>query len=159
MSPGRENSDGPVLFTQSTSNDYEKPYALDVLGPADTHENDQQAVYKEFTEQLESDEARWYQTSLPWKGNHATLPTYEASSKRRLEQLIRRLKKNELYEEYDAIIQEQLQQGVVEPTSEAPSERVLHPPQGSGKEGGRKHKTSHSIHMTGLQEKTTLNPH
>ena len=65
MSPGREDSDGPVLFTQSTSNDYEKLYALDVLGPADTHENDQQAVYKEFTEQLERDEAGWYQTSLP----------------------------------------------------------------------------------------------
>lgn len=32
-----------------------------------------------------------------------------------------RLKKNELYEEYDAIIQEQLQQGVVEPAPEAPS--------------------------------------
>ena len=52
MSPGREDSDGPVLFTQSTSNNYEQLCALDVLGLADTHENDQQAVYTEFTEQL-----------------------------------------------------------------------------------------------------------
>ena len=57
---------------------------------------------------------------LALEGNRPTLPTNEASSKRRLEQLIRRLKKNELYEEYDAIIQEQLQQGVVEPAPEAP---------------------------------------
>ena len=123
MSPGREDSDGPVLFTQSTSNNYEQLCALDVLGLADTHENDQQAVYTEFTEQLDRDEAGWYQTSLPWKRNHPTLPTNEASSKRRLEQIIRKLKKNELYEEYDTIIQEQLQQRVAEPAPEAPQEK------------------------------------
>ena len=65
MSPGREDSDGIVLFTQSTSNDYEHLCALDVLGLVDTHENDQQAAYKEFTEQLESDERNGIKQACP----------------------------------------------------------------------------------------------
>ena len=121
MSSGREDKDGPVLFTQSTSNDYEQLCALDVLGLADTHENDQQTVYTEFKEQLERADAGWYQTSLPWKGNHPTLPTNEMGSKKRLENLIRKLKKNELYEEYNAIIEEQLQKGIVEAAPEIPT--------------------------------------
>ena len=48
----------------------------------------------------------WYQTSLPWKGNHPTLPTNKMGSKKRLE--------NDLYEEYNSIIEEQLLQGIVE---------------------------------------------
>ncbi len=102
--------------------------ALDVLGLADTHENDQQAVYKEFKEQLVRDEAGWYQTSLPWKGNHPPLPMNDTGSKKRLEHLVRKLKKNELYEDYNNIIQEQLQQGIVEPAPEQPSENEFYIP-------------------------------
>ena len=121
MSSGREEKDGPALLTRSTSTDYEQLCALDVLGLADTHENDQQAVYKEFKEQLVRDEAGWYQTSLPWKGNHPPLLTNETGSKKRLEHLVRKLKKNESYEDYNNIIQEQLQQGIVEPAPGQPS--------------------------------------
>ena len=114
MLSGREDKDSPVLFIQSTSHDYEQLCSLDVLGLADTHANDQQAVYAESKEQLERDKAGWYQTSLPGKGNHPTIPTNEMGSKKRLENLIRKLKKNELYKEYNAIIEEQLQHGIVE---------------------------------------------
>lgn len=89
----------PVLFTQSTSSDYEQLCSLDVLGLADTHENDQQAVY-----------AAVY-----------TLPTNKIGSKKRLENLIRKLKKNELYKEYNAIIEEQLQHGIVEVAPKIPT--------------------------------------
>ena len=82
MSSGREEKDGPALLTRSTSTDYEQLCALDVLGLADTHENDQQAVYNEFKEQLVRGEAGWYQTSLPWKGNHPPLPMNETGSKK-----------------------------------------------------------------------------
>ena len=103
MSAGKEDKAPPVLFTQSTSNDYEQLRAIDVLGLADTNENDQQAVYTEFKETLERDEAGWYQTGLPWKGSHPVLPTNELGSKKRLGHLIQRLKKNDLYKEYNAI--------------------------------------------------------
>ncbi|XP_028419027.1 uncharacterized protein LOC114544609 [Dendronephthya gigantea] len=121
MSSGKEDKDSPVLFAQSTSNDYEQLCSLDVLGLADKHENDQEAVYQEFKEQLERDEAGWYQTSLPWKGNHPSLPTNVTGSNKRLEHLVRKLKKNELYEDYNNIIQEQLQKGIVEPAPEIAS--------------------------------------
>ena len=65
MSAGKKDKALPVLFTQSTSNDYEQLCALDVLGLVDANENDQQAVYNEFKETLERNEAGWYQAGLP----------------------------------------------------------------------------------------------
>ena len=115
MSPGREEVTSPLLLMQSTSTDYEQLCALDVLGLADAPENDQETVYQQFKEQLERNEAGWYETRLPWKGNHPPLPTNEAGSRRRLEQLIRKLQRNGNHEDYNNIIQEQLQQGVIEP--------------------------------------------
>ena len=114
MSPGREEVTSPLLLTESTSTDYEQLCALDVLGLADAPENDQQTVYQEFKEQLERNQAGWYETKLPWKRNHPPLPTNEAGSRKRLEQLIRKLQRNGNYENYNIIIQEQLQQGVIE---------------------------------------------
>ena len=128
MSPGREDVGSPMLLTQSALTDYEQLCALDVLGLSDTHENDQQAVYEEFKEQLERNPAGWYETKLPWKGNHPTLPTNEAGSKRRLDQLIRELERNGQYEEYDSIIQDQLQEGIVEPAPETPTGKEFYIP-------------------------------
>jgi hypothetical protein len=42
------------------------------------------------------------------------LPTYENSSKRRLEQLLKKLERNGQYKQYNDIIQQQLNQGVIE---------------------------------------------
>ena len=114
MSPGREETDGPILLTKAANTDYEQLCALDVLGLADSNENDQQTVYGEFKEQLRRNEAGWYETKLPWKGNHPPLPTNEAGSKRRLDSLIRKLERTGQYESYDKIIQEQRQLGIIE---------------------------------------------
>jgi hypothetical protein len=96
MSPGSENVDSPILLTKSATTDYKQLCALDVLGLADSNENDQQMVYQEFKEQLRRDEAGWYESKLPWKGNHPPLPTNEAGSKRRLEHLIRKLNQTDM---------------------------------------------------------------
>ncbi|KAL9976251.1 hypothetical protein ACROYT_G013528 [Oculina patagonica] len=72
--------------------------------------------------------AGWYETKLPWKANHPTLPTNEAGSKRKLDQLIRKLERNGQYEEYDSIIQDQLQEGIVEPAPETPTGKELYVP-------------------------------
>ena len=115
MSPGREDVGSPILLTQSTSSDYEQLCTLDVLGLSDVHADDQQMVYEEFKEQLERNPAGWYETKLPWKTNQPDLPTNEAGRIRRLEQFIRKLHRDGQYEEYDNILQEQLQQGIIEP--------------------------------------------
>ena len=128
MSPGREDVGSPLLLTQSALVDYEQLCSLDVLGLADSHNNDQLEVYEEFKEQLERSPAGWYETKLPWKVNHPTLPTNEAGSKRRLEQLVRKLQRNGQYEEYDSIIQEQLKEGIVEPAPEVATGREFYIP-------------------------------
>jgi hypothetical protein len=114
MSPGQEDQENQVFVIQSTLTDYEQLYALDVLGLAGSHENDQQEVYGEFKEQLERNDAGWYETKLPWKGNYPTLPSNERGSKGRLDQLIRKLEKNDQYSEYNNILQDQLQKGIIE---------------------------------------------
>ena len=106
MSPEREDVGSPVLLTQSALVDYEQLCSLDVLGLADSHKSDQFEVYEEFKEQLERSPAGWYEKKKAWKTNHPMLPTNKAGSKRRLEQLIRKLERNGQYEEYDSIIKE-----------------------------------------------------
>ncbi len=108
--------------------DYEQLTSLDVLGLADRNENDQKTVYYEFEEQLSRDQAGWYEATLPWKGNHPPLPTYENGSKRRLEQLVRKLERNGQYFEYNKIIQDQLNQGVIEPAPATKTEKEFYIP-------------------------------
>ena len=128
MSPGREDVGSPVLLTQSVLVDYEQLCSLDVLGLANGHKNNLLEVYEEFKEQLRPSPAGWYETKLPWKVNHPTLPTNDAGSKRRLEQLVRKLERNGKYEEYDSIIQEQLQEGIVEPAPKVATGREFYIP-------------------------------
>ena len=114
MSPGADFDQRTMLLTQTSRVDFERLCRLDVLGLADTSEEDQDPVYQDFKEQLVRDPAGWYEAALPWKTEHPKLPTNEKGSLRRLDNLIKRLERNGTYREYDNIIQEQLQDGIVE---------------------------------------------
>ena len=115
MSPGQEFDVRSVMLTQANQYDYEQLCRTDVLGLADAPEHSQTVVHAEFKEQLTRSPEGWYETGLPWKGNHPTLPTNEEGSQRRLKSLLLRLKRNNLTSEYDDIIREQLESGVIEP--------------------------------------------
>ncbi|KAK3730340.1 hypothetical protein QZH41_011251 [Actinostola sp. cb2023] len=97
----------------------------------DKPEGNQQIVYDEFIEQLDQTEDGWYETGLLWKPGHKTLPTNERGSIKRLESLLKKLQsKPELFDKYDEIIQEQLDEGIVERVEEDPKEREFYiPPQ------------------------------
>lgn len=70
IAPGIEADLSAGLLTVNATADYEKLCALDVLGLADSPTGDQQ-VYQEFREQLTRDERKgWYETALPWEGDH-----------------------------------------------------------------------------------------
>ena len=114
LSPGKEINLTEMLLTQTASPDYEQLCRLDVLGLKDSATDDQEIVFEEFKEQLTKNPGGWYETSLPWKGNHPPLPTNKAGSLNRLDSLVRKLKKQNTLEQYDQIIQDQLQQGIVE---------------------------------------------
>ena len=114
MSPGADSGLSPALLAVNSNADYEKLCTLDVLGLADSATGDQNAVYDEFKEQLVRSPEGWYETGLPWKGNCPPLPNNREGSLRRLNTLVRKLRKTDLLDEYDAVIREQLEEGVVE---------------------------------------------
>jgi hypothetical protein len=68
-------------------------------------------VYQEFKEQLTRSPEGWYETGLPWKGNHPELPTNKTGS---IQQLVKKLERDNNYTAYDNVIQEQIEQGVGE---------------------------------------------
>ena len=76
MSPGADRDVSHGYLAVSATTDYDNLCALDVLGLADTT-GDQDCVFGEFKEQLTRSEEGWYETALPWKGNHPPLPTMQ----------------------------------------------------------------------------------
>ena len=117
MSPGKESVNVTnMLLTQISQVDYEDSYRLDVLGLEDKPMKDQSNVYDEFKEQLTRDESGWYETGLPWCGNHPPLPNNKAGSLRPLENLTKRLKRQELLSQYKEMIESQRKEGIIEST-------------------------------------------
>ena len=114
MSPGQEFDCNRMMLTQTSQTDYEELCRMDVLGLADSSEHDQLAVYREFKEQLVRNQEGWYETGLPWRGNHPPLPSNEQGSLRRLTGLSKKLERHGLTAEYDQIIREQKQQRIIE---------------------------------------------
>ena len=121
MSPGREHEASTTFLTQSTSVDFEQLSRLDILGLADSSANDQDVVYSEFKEQLIHHPDGCYETGLPWKGNHLPLPTNKSGSLKRLQQLLKKLGRTNTNDQYNAIIPEQREDGIVEPASTEPT--------------------------------------
>ena len=114
MSPGTETDLDSMFLAQTASNDYEELYRMDVLGLEDAPSGDQSVVYAEFREQLRRSPDGWYEARLPWKGDHPPLPSNESGSLKRLGNLVQRLKKTGGLDEYNAIIHDQLREGIVE---------------------------------------------
>ena len=115
MAPGQEVDLTAGFLAVNSSADYYRLCAVDVLGLADSPSCDQGVVYEEFREQLSRHPVEgWYETSLTWKGNHPPLPTNRSGSIRRMRAQVTKLKRASYLEECDAIIREQLEQGVVE---------------------------------------------
>ena len=107
-----------IFLTQTSVTDYDELCRLDVLGLEDSPTGDQETVYAEFREQLKRSDEGWYETGLPWKGNHPSLPSNEKGSLRRLNTLVHKLERSNLLSSYDEIIQDQLAKGVVERVTE-----------------------------------------
>ena len=82
-----------------------------------------QCVYEEFVESIKCKD-NYYEVNLPWKPDHAELPDNYDLSKKRLHGLLKRLRNEpEVLKEYDNVIRDQLNKGIVEFASE-PNEDV-----------------------------------
>ena len=130
MSAGSESNLSNVYATRMSSADYQELCSLDVLGLEDRQEGDQQVIYEEFAEQLTRNKDGRYETSLLWRPGHDPLPTNKRGSVKRLESLIKKLERDPVQlDKYDAIIQEQLTEGIVERAVDEPQGRefyILH---------------------------------
>ena len=79
-------------------------------------------MYSEFKEQLVRSGEGWHKTGLPWNGDRSNLPNAKGSLQR-LHVLTHKLDQSGQRKEYDSIISEQKEQGVVE-IPERPAQRV-----------------------------------
>ena len=119
MSGGKEKGFNQMLLARDTEADYAELCKLDVLGIKDKNEGRNDELYQEFKEQLGRDESGCYETNLLSKVNSPELPTNKLGSLRRLESLLKRLKKDpELLQQYDQIIRDQLKEGIIEEVPE-----------------------------------------
>jgi hypothetical protein len=119
MSPGKECfNETNMLLTQTSRVEYEELCRQDVLGLQDKAMNDQSGVYDEFKEQLVRSVEGWYATGLPWRANYPPLPNNKNGSLRRLQSLSRKLESQHLTTQYNDIIDEQRETGVVEPADQ-----------------------------------------
>ena len=75
---------------------------------------DEPSVYDKFTEEITTKDDR-YEVSLPFKENHEIIPDNFSVSEQRLGSLLKKLKNQpEVLQEYDNIISDQLDKGIIE---------------------------------------------
>ncbi len=113
MSPGEDGKEMLGCLAVNSTSDYDNLCALDVLGLADNAGADNN-VFDKFKEQLTRSEDGWYETTLPWTPGHQPLLSNHDGSVHRLNSLLRKLKQTNMLPEYDAVIREQINQGIVE---------------------------------------------
>lgn len=122
MSLGKEIDLSNMLSMQTATGDDKRLCQLDILGLKGYSLEDQKIVYEEFKEQLTKSPEVSYETGLPWKAGHPPLPNNKSGSIKRLENLVRKLKKQGALQQYNQIIQDQRAQGIVEKEEEKMSE-------------------------------------
>ena len=126
---GKDYADTKCMYVRECS-DYEKLYSLDVLGVEDRGEQDQADVHAEFQENITRKADGRYQVGVPWIPGALLSNTNEEPSRRRLYGVERKLKQSEKLKcEYEKIVNDQLQEGIVEKVPKNPtSDRVFYMP-------------------------------
>ena len=105
---GDEYGSGSSCMYLREVNDYEKLYSLDMLGVEDREENDQLDVLRDFKESVVRREDGRYEVGFPWIPGAILSNTNESLSRKRLENVERKLSRNEkLRGEYNDIVEEQ----------------------------------------------------
>ena len=78
-----------------------------------------QSVHQEFEDNITFKDGR-YEVCLPWKKPHRLIPDNYELSRKRLQSLLRRLRQTpSIFQEYDSVIQKQVELGIVQPVSES----------------------------------------
>ena len=112
------------------SNECEQLYSLDVLGVEDRGNKEQLEVLTDFQQSVTQQKDGRYEVSIPWIPGSKLSGTNEQPSRKRLNNVNKKLSKDDKLEEaYSKIIEDQLCSGIVERVPEEPTgERIYYMP-------------------------------
>ena len=96
-----------------------------MLGLAEKLETDTE-FHEDFIEHLHQTENGFYQTNLPWRPDHPTLPVNRELAVARLRSTTKRLEKLGKLDEYHSVMEEQLREGILEPVPPKQTGEVVH---------------------------------
>ena len=101
--------------------DVDKLWSLEALGITESNE-----VHEEFIDNISFNGSK-YSVKLPWKEGHNDLPSNYTTSLARMKGQIKKLRKEpELLDEYDAVIRQQIESGIIERVAELERVDKLH---------------------------------
>ena len=93
-----------------------------MLGVEERGENDQLDVYKEFKENIVRQSNERHEVKIPWIPGSELSETNESQSRKRLQNVERKLKQNEqLRSDYTDIVNSQLTDGIIEKVPDEPT--------------------------------------
>ncbi len=128
ISPGAEIDGSKMFFAKSSLADYDKLCSLNVLSLRNS-EGNESSVYSEFKEQLNQSPDGFYETGLIWKNTKQELPDNKDGSRARLNKLLQKLQQQpELFEQYDQIMRDQQENGIIEEAEKEPVGKVFYLP-------------------------------
>ena len=113
------------MLTRTTTHDYDQLCNLEVLGvPKSLIEEG--IIHQEFKDQLEQKVDERYETGFIWKPNKDLLPDNKEGSIARLTALRRRLLRNpKLFDTYENIICQQVEEGLIEKAEPTESDKKV----------------------------------
>ena len=114
-----------MFFLNSSHNEFAQMCSQEVLGLKDM-ENVRDSFHEDFIDQLKRLEDGTYCTKLPWKPNHASLPSNKELTVGRLRSVTRKLERMQRLEEYHTVMEQQLEEGIIEVVPEIPTGEAIH---------------------------------
>ena len=104
--------------------EFEQMCGLEVLGLSDT--NSESIFLQDFSENLHQTNEEYYETRMPWKKDAVKLPNNRDLAIKRLKSTTTRLKKLKILEQYNDIMKEQINEGILEMVPEKPTGEIIH---------------------------------
>ena len=106
--------------------DFEKLCSLDVFGLINNADKSNIEFHADFKEQLQLKKDGFYEIRFPWKPSRPDLPTNKEIAISRLKTITRKLERINKLQEYDIIMQEQIQEGIIEEVPPKTIDEVLY---------------------------------
>ena len=115
-----------AFYLNSNKDEFEKLCSLEVIGITDSKDQTDETFIQDFTKQLTTTTDGRYKTRLPWKKDCVELPQNKDLALTRLKTTTRRLERIGRLDEYEAIIRDQIDQGMIEKVPPKPTGPVIH---------------------------------